>query len=259
MRTALICSEDSVFNRRVLPAFLSSFSELVAVVVIRDGRGAGRRRLRYEWRRSRWRILDVAAFRVFYRLRQSRRDGEWIQGRAAAELGRLPSAAAAPVHETDDPNSPETRAFLERAQPDLALAACKTMLKPEIFNVPSHGTFVVHPGICPEYRNSHGCFWALARRDVDRVGATLLRIDEGADTGPVFAYYHAKIDERDESHVVIQARVVYDNLERIRDDLQAIVDGRLRPIDVSGRPSAAWGQPRLSDYVRWKRAARAHA
>ena len=130
------------------------------------------------------------------------------------------------------------------------------MLRPEIFNVPRHGTFVVHPGICPEYRNSHGCFWALARRDLDRVGATLLRIDEGSDTGPVYAYYSSDIDERSESHVMIQTRVVYDNLERIKQDLQAVVEGRLRPIDVSGRDSAAWGQPRLTDYVRWKRAAR---
>ena len=161
--------------------------------------------------------------------------------------------------ETENPNSPETRAFLESLEPDLALAACKTMLKRDIFDVPQHGTFVVHPGICPEYRNSHGCFWALSRRDLDRVGSTLLRIDEGADTGPVYAYYRAEIDERTESHVVIQARVVYDNLELIRRDLEAVVEGRLRPIDVSGRHSAAWGQPRLSDYLRWKRAVRAPA
>ena len=259
MRTVLLCSETSVFNRRVLPAFLASFSDLVGIVAISDARGTGWRRLRYEWRRSRWRLLDVFAFRVFYRLRGARADREWIRRRAEVELARLPAAVDAPVHETDDPNSAETRAFIESLQPDVALAACKTMLKREIFDVPGHGTFVVHPGICPEYRNSHGCFWALSRRDLGRVGATLLRIDEGADTGPVYAHYHADIDERSESHVVIQTRVVYDNLDQIRRDLEAIFDGRLEPIDVSGRTSAAWGQPRLSDYWRWKRAARAAA
>jgi hypothetical protein len=75
----------------------------------------------------------------------------------------------------------------------------------------------------------------------------------------VYAHYHADIDERTESHVVIQARVVYDNLDLIRSDLEAVVAGRKGPIDVSGRRSAAWGQPRLSDYFRWKRAARAPA
>ena len=33
-------------------------------------------------------------------------------------------------------------------------------------------------------------------------------------------------------------------------------DGELPRIDTSGRPSAAWGQPRLTDHLRWKRAAR---
>jgi methionyl-tRNA formyltransferase len=259
MRTALICSEKSVFNREVLPAFLSSFSELAGIVVITDGSGVRWRRLKYEWRRSRWRVLDVAAFRIFYRLRHSAADRSWVHERAAAELGRLPRVGDVPVYETSEPNSRETQAFLESIRPDVTLAACKTMLRPNVFDVPTFGTYVVHPGICPEYRNSHGCFWALARRDLDRVGATLLRIDEGADTGPIFAYYRADIDESAESHVVIQARVVYDNLDRIRRDLEGIVEGQLQPIDVSGRASAAWGQPRLSDYLRWKRAARAAA
>jgi folate-dependent phosphoribosylglycinamide formyltransferase PurN len=259
MRTALICSEDSVFNRQVLPAFLASFTDLAGIVVIHDSRATKWRRLKYEWRRSRWRLLDVIAFRLFYRLRIAGADRAWIRRRAKAELTRLPRPTSAPVHETADPNSPETRAFLERIGADLTLAACKTLLKPEIFDVPRYGTFVVHPGICPEYRNSHGCFWALARRDLDRVGATLLRIDEGSDTGPVYAFYTTDIDERSESHVVIQTRVVYDNLESIKRDLQAIVDGSLTPIDVSGRASAAWGQPRLIDYLRWKRAARGTA
>lgn len=260
MRTVLICSEDSLFNRRVLPAFLASFSDLVGIVAISDSRDARWRRLRYEWRRSGWRLLDAVAFRLFYRLRFAGADREWIRRRGEAELARFASPPIdTPVHETANPNSPETRAFLESLEPELALAACKTMLKREIFDVPRHGTFVVHPGICPEYRNSHGCFWALSRRDLDRVGSTLLRIDEGADTGPVYAYYRADIDERADSHVVIQTRVVYDNLDLIKNDLEAIVAGRLEPIDVSGRPSAAWGQPRLSDYLRWKRAARAPA
>ena len=54
-------------------------------------------------------------------------------------------------------------------------ARCKVILKEKIFGIPRVGTFVMHPGICPEYRNAHGCFWALVRRDLERVGMTLLR------------------------------------------------------------------------------------
>jgi len=259
VRTAVICSEGNIFNRQVLPAYLASVSELVGIVAIEDKPADILDRLKHEWRRSRWRIIDVLAFRLYYRLRLARKDADWIRARAARELGRLGSIDGVPVHRTPDANSPETRAFLERIAPEACIAACKTLLRPEIFGIPRHGTFVVHPGICPEYRNSHGCFWALARRDLGRVGSTLLKIDEGVDTGPVFAYYTSDIDERAESHTVIQLRVVYDNLDKIADDLHRVAAGTAEPIDTSGRSSRAWGQPRLTTYLRWKRAARGAA
>jgi Formyl transferase len=257
MRTAVICHHDNPLNREVLPRFMTTFSDLAGVVVIRERPGRMKKRLIFEWRRSRLRMLDVFAFRLYYKLRLAKRDGEWVRRRVAEGLARYPEPPSdAPVHETDDPNSEETRAFLAEIAPDLVIARCKTLLRPEIFDLPRLGTYVVHPGICPEYRNAHGCFWALARRDMDRVGATLLRIDSGVDTGPVYAYYRTDIDERDESHIVIQHRVVFDNLDQLAQDLGRIEAGTAERIDVTGRDSAAWGQPRLTDYLRWKRAAR---
>jgi hypothetical protein len=49
---------------------------------------------------------------------------------------------------------------------------------------------------------------------------------------------------------------VFDNLEELRGKFEEILAGRAIPIDVSGRRSQAWGQPWLSAYLRWKRAAR---
>ena len=255
VRTALICHHDNPLNRRGLTRFLASFSTLAGVVVITETRGRLGHRLVREWRRSGLRLFDVLAFRLYYRLSRARADRRWTAERLAELEARYPDPGPVPVLHTDDPNSEEVRAFLEEVRPDLVLARCKTLLRPEIFTIPADGTVVLHPGICPEYRNAHGCFWALSRRDLDRVGATLLRIDEGVDTGPVYGYYRAAIDERTESHVVIQHRVVLDNLDRIAADLQRIHSGEAEPIDVSGRESRAWGQPRLTDYLRWKRAA----
>jgi methionyl-tRNA formyltransferase len=115
---------------------------------------------------------------------------------------------------------------------------------------------VLHPGICPEYRNAHGCFWAIVRRDLDKVGLTLLRIDRGIDTGPIFGYFRAAYDERSESHRVIQDRMLLDNLDAIRDCFRAIAAGVARPLSVAGRASATWGQPRFTSYLSWKRAMR---
>jgi methionyl-tRNA formyltransferase len=110
----------------------------------------------------------------------------------------------------------------------------------------------MHPGICPEYRNAHGCFWAMATGDHANVGMTMLRIDKGVDTGPVFGYFRVEADAR-ESHVVTQHRVVFEHLDAIRDKLLKIEAGTERPIDTGGRKSATWGQPWLSALVRMRR------
>ena len=153
---------------------------------------------------------------------------------------------------TRDPNSADAERFIKGRGPDIVLALCKTLLKPRIFSIPKHGTFVLHPGICPEYRNAHGCFWALANDDVSKVGMSLLRIDAGVDTGPVYGHYTYSYDEVLESHVVIQQRVVVENLDVVREKLTAICDGSANPIDTSGRQSATWGQPWLTRYIKWK-------
>ena len=119
---------------------------------------------------------------------------EGAGGRTAAR--RYPAALdAVPRLVVSTPNSREARVFLAALQPDLAIARCKVILKPEIFEQPRVGTFVLHPGICPEYRNAHGCFWALANRDLDRVGMTLLRVDTGIDTGPIYLQASYDLDE----------------------------------------------------------------
>jgi len=141
-------------------------------------------------------------------------------------------------------------------QPDLAIARCKVILKREIFEVPRVGTFVMHPGICPEYRNAHGCFWALVNRDLDRVGMTLLKVDAGIDTGPVYLHGTCDFDERRESHTVIQHRAVVENLDAIGHILLALCRGEhVAAVNTEGRRSATWGQPRLTQYLRWKWAA----
>ena len=104
---------------------------------------------------------------------------------------------------------------------------------------------MLHPGICPEYRNAHGCFWALAKRDLDRVGMTLLRVDPGVDTGPIFLHGTCDFDEVAESHIVIQYRAVTREPRCDRRRLTALCRGEARrPVSTDGRDSAVWGQPR---------------
>ncbi len=257
MRTFLICHEEESLNRIVLPRWLASFSILAGVLVLRETRAQKRRRIWREMKRvGPWRFLDVLAFRLYYSLFLANADRQWEKNKLKELCQRYAEIpASTPVVVCASPNAPEARDFICRTDPDLVIARCKFILKEEIFALPPDGTFVMHPGICPEYRNSHGCFWALANDDRERVGMTLLRIDCGIDTGAVFGYYRCRCNEQKESHIVIQHRVVFDNLDVLQQQLVGIHQRSVSPIDVAGRKSAVWGQPWLTKYLHWKRAA----
>ena len=258
MRTFLICHEGEPLNRVVLPRWLASFSTLAGVLVLEEPKQRKWKRFKREIKRvGLLRFVDVALFRAYYSLFLAGADREWENAKIAELCGRYPEIPSnTPILKTSSPNSEQAREFLKRCTPDVVIARCKSLLKEEVFSIPTAGTFVMHPGICPEYRNAHGCFWALASRDMERVGMTLLKIDKGVDTGPVYGYFYPVFDEIRDSHVVVQLRSVFDNLDSIAAKLGEIADGVATNIDTAGRPSATWGQPWMSKYVRWKLAAR---
>src|SRR3954451_15941744 len=253
MRTLLICHEGAGLDREGLVRWLGSFSTFTGTVVIREERGRIRRRIAREVRRVGWRrFVDVLAFRAWYRVMHAAADREWERHELERLRASYPDRPDSPELIVSSPNAPEAQAFIAGRVPDLVIARCKSLLNERVFGIPALGTFVMHPGICPEYRNAHGCFWAMARGDWDNVGMTLLRIDRGVDTGPVLGYFRVEA-EPSQSHVVIQHRVVLEHLDAIRDKLLEIERGTAAPIDTTGRRSAAWGQPWLTAAIAMRR------
>jgi methionyl-tRNA formyltransferase len=257
MRTLLICHDGALLDQEGLAGWLASFSDLVGIVVLRETKGRAWRRVRREIRRvGLLRFFDVLAFRLYYRLFLAHSDKEWQNGKLRELSNVYPLDRGVPTLFTHSPNSLEAEEFIKSKRPDILIARCKTLLTESVFSLPTRGTFVMHPGICPEYRNAHGCFWALANNDLDRVGMTLLRVDKGVDTGPVYGYYSYPYDGRSESHIVIQHCVVLENLARLECRFREIYKGEAVPLEVFGRASHTWGQPWLTKYLKWKQRAR---
>lgn len=256
-RSVLICHHDEPLDRYGLARWLAAFTDLAGVLVIREPNARLWKRVKREIKRvGLLRSLDMFLFQMYYRVFLSTADENWQEAmlrKLEARYGDLPHSVR--LLETAGPNSSEAERFLGDIQPDIILARCKSILNKRIFTKARVGTFVMHPGICPEYRNAHGCFWALANRDTANVGMTLLKIDEGVDTGPVFGYYTYDYDEVAESHIVIQHRTVLDNLDSVETKFREILAGTAATIDTQRRNSKAWGQPWLTGYLRWKRAA----
>jgi folate-dependent phosphoribosylglycinamide formyltransferase PurN len=253
----LICHEQDRLDREALASWLASTVRLAGLILIRDKPGRLWRASKREIKRvGLLRFADVVAFRLYQRAFLAAKDAAWTDATVRAMRERYPAdLASVPQIVVTSPNSEAARTFLGDVKPDIAIARCKMILKPEVFELPRVGTFVMHPGVCPEYRNAHGCFWAMVNRDVERVGMTLLKVDAGIDTGSVYLQAGYDFDEAAESHYVIQHRVVLENLDAIGRILIALSRGEQVPtVSTAGRRSAAWGQPQLSAYLRWKRA-----
>lgn len=258
-RAVLICHHDAPLDTEGMRRWLGSFTELAGVVVIRETGDQVKRRVQREFKRiGPLRFADVLAFRLYYKLMLAKADAEWTRAELQRLEQRFPDVKA-PTIETHSPNSPAVETFIREARPDIIIARSKFMLNKRIFTLASRATLVMHPGVCPEYRNAHGCFWALANDDRTRAGLTLLAIDEGIDTGPVYGYYSYAIDELGESHHRIQQRCLFENLDEIGTKMLEIHKGTAARIDTQGRKSAMWGQPWLTRHFKWKRRARADA
>ncbi len=256
MRTVLICHDGDLIFRHVMPRWLSSFSELGGIVVIREESVQLKARVKREISRvGPLRFADVMAYRLYRKMFLTKKIDAWKR-RTRQELSdRYIMQEEPPIHYTKSPNSKATKEFIQNLSPDITLVFCKFILKRRIYKIARHGTYVLHPGHCPEYRNAHGCFWALSERDMDKVAASLLRIDAGIDTGPVYAFYTYPFDEKSEPSEIIQYRVILENLDNIREKFIEIVEGRARPIDTQDTASREWGQPWLTRYLAWKLAA----
>jgi folate-dependent phosphoribosylglycinamide formyltransferase PurN len=254
-RVVLICHHDAPLDTEGIRRWLGSFTDLVGVVVIKETGDQVKRRVQRELKRvGPVRFADVLAFRLYYKLALAKGDAKWTSEELARLTARFP-AVDVPVIETRSPNTAEAETFIRAARADIIIARSKFMLNKRIFTLAKRATLVMHPGVCPEYRNAHGCFWALANDDRTRVGLTLLAIDEGIDTGPVYGTYSYGFDERAETHHRIQQRCLFENLDAIGDKLLEIHKGTAERIDTSGRQSAVWGQPWLTRHLAWKRRA----
>lgn len=257
-RTVLICHADDPLNREGLARWLAATTQLVGVVILQEPPRRMRRRIHREIQRvGLFRFVDVLAFRLYYKRFLAKRDRDWEQQTLQSLCDRFPPLTdRTKILQAPSPNSVDVERFLRDVQPDIVIARCKSLLKESIFSIATRGTFVMHPGICPQYRNAHGCFWALAKNDRDNVGMTLLKIDKGIDTGPVYGYYRCEFDERRDSHHVIQHKVVFDNLELLETKLNEIDRGQATTLDTRGLPSGEWGQPWLSAYFGYLRRAK---
>ena len=96
-------------------------------------------------------------------------------------------ALGADVFQPPTLRRPEAVERLARWQPELVVvAAFGQILRPEVLAIPPHGCLNVHASLLPRYRGAAPIPAAILAGD-GRTGVTIMRLDQGLDTGPLLA------------------------------------------------------------------------
>jgi methionyl-tRNA formyltransferase len=92
-----------------------------------------------------------------------------------------------PVMQPEKLRSPEVLAQLRAWQPDLiVVAAFGQILKPEVLDLPRHGSLNVHASLLPRWRGAAPIQSAILHGD-EETGVTIMKMDPGLDTGPILS------------------------------------------------------------------------
>ncbi|HWM27882.1 MAG TPA: methionyl-tRNA formyltransferase [Woeseiaceae bacterium] len=153
------------------------------------------------------------------------------RGRKAAQspVKRYAEAEGLPLLQPETLKSPAVVSRLSALRSDaMVVAAYGLILPPAILELPRAGCINVHASLLPRWRGAAPIQAAILNGDPE-TGISLMRMDEGLDTGPVYARESLAIDDADTAGTLDErlADLGGDLLVR---HLPRILDGSLEPL-----------------------------
>ncbi len=119
--------------------------------------------------------------------------------------------------------------WLRERTPDVALVmAYGRILPPAVLAAPRRGCMNLHASLLPRWRGAAPINWAIAHGDTES-GVCLMQMDEGLDTGPVFARLSVSIGP-EETAGELAEQLAGTAAHLVRTSLRPAVDGELEAI-----------------------------
>ena len=203
------------------------------------------------------RTLDELLFFGFYTLWNGKKENRLWTTQLTEQFGTK-STVDKPCYSCDNIHKATWLKKIKEIAPDIILGTCvRTIFKPKLYKIPKFGMFVMHEGITPEYRGLYTAGWALLHGEPEYVGYTLLRIDEGIDSGPIlcqgsfpdadkFGFYWRFVGHLALVHGLPDMKKALDALY--------LNNGAFDEVPQAGRISRNYSWIRFTDYlrIRWR-------
>jgi methionyl-tRNA formyltransferase len=157
------------------------------------------------------------------------------------------------------PQTAKDKAFIgevKRISPDIiVVAAYGRILTRELLDIPPLGCINVHASLLPKYRGVAPIQWAIVNGE-RKTGITIMKMDEGMDTGDIFLAQEVAIGDED------TAQILHDRLAQVGASLivkamDQLDRGALRPIPQDHR-EASYAPPLKKEdgLIDWSQDAR---
>lgn len=165
--------------------------------------------------------------------------------KVVAEAHRLP------VLQPRTLRAPEALADLAALEPDLLItAAFGQILKPDVLNLPRLGVINVHASLLPRWRGAAPVAAAIRAGDRE-TGITLMRTEEGLDTGPILARRAIPI-RPDHTQGSLAGELALLGAALLRETLPPFFRGEITPQPQDGSLATLAPQLRKEDgRLRW--------
>ena len=117
---------------------------------------------------------------------------------------------------------------LRSLEADLQVVVAFRMLPEVVWAMPRCGTFNLHAALLPQYRGAAPINWAIINGESE-TGVTTFFLDKDIDTGAIIERRSVEIGPDDDAEVV-HDRLMALGAELVRDTVQNIIDGCVRPV-----------------------------
>lgn len=140
------------------------------------------------------------------------------------EAGRL----GLDVIQPEKASAPDAVQKLSQWHPDvIVVAAFGQLLRPAVLKLPRFGCINVHASLLPRWRGAAPIQASIVAGDAE-TGVTIMRMDEGLDTGGILAQRTTPIEPGDTGGSLTE-RLALMGAETLRAVLPAYLDGELQP------------------------------
>jgi len=133
-----------------------------------------------------------------------------------------------PVFQEPSLKKPEVVEHLASFQPEaIIVAAFGQILPPAVLNIPCYGCLNIHPSLLPRYRGASPVINTILSGD-EFAGVSVMRLDPGMDTGPVFMRAQISVLTQDTAGT-LTAKLFQIGAQMLLEVLAELPGGRLIP------------------------------